>query len=67
MTQLNSINPSNSAQNCVVIGDDYQNDILSSKKFGFQTALVKSGKYQLGQEKLCDPDWLINNLLDLDV
>ena len=48
-----------------MIGDDYQTDILASKEFGLKTVLVKSGKYKSEQEKLCKPDILIDNLVNI--
>jgi len=60
LSKLNLIHSSNSS---VMIGDDFQTDILASKDFGFKTVLVKSGKYQNGHEKLCDPDFIMGDLM----
>jgi len=58
-----SVNDKNTTKQVVIIGDDYQTDILNSKEFGLNTVLVKSGKYEDGQEDLCKPDFVTDDLL----
>jgi len=50
-----------------VIGDDWQTDIIGAKSVGFNSILVKSGKYIDGDEKKSNPDLLIDNLFQITV
>ncbi|BCE01165.1 HAD-IIA family hydrolase [Marinicellulosiphila megalodicopiae] len=63
------INASHSFKNqdleILVIGDDYQTDIQGAKAVNFKTALVQSGKYHVGDEKHCQPDFCITEFTDL--
>jgi len=38
------------ACNCVMIGDDYNDDVIGSMNAGMKAVLVKTGKYQKGDE-----------------
>lgn len=49
----------------LVIGDDVLTDIKGAKEFGLHTVLVKSGKYQDGDETLEKPDIILNDLNEL--
>lgn len=46
-----------------VIGDDWQTDILGAKQAGFQSILIKSGKYCQGDEHKANPDSVIEDFL----
>lgn len=48
-----------------VIGDDCRTDIAGAKKAGLNTILIRSGKYCKGDENLCDPDMVIDDLMEL--
>ncbi|QEN04757.1 hypothetical protein EW093_08580 [Thiospirochaeta perfilievii] len=48
-----------------VIGDDWKTDIMGAKNVGYNSILMRSGKYKLGDEKLCNPDSVIDNFLTL--
>lgn len=48
-----------------VIGDDYSTDIIGARSIGCNTVLIKSGKYQAGDEKKCIPCQCVNNLMDI--
>lgn len=48
-----------------VIGDDWKTDIMGAKNVGYRSILIRSGKYKPGDEKLCSPDSLIDDLLAL--
>ncbi|MFK5985002.1 MAG: HAD-IIA family hydrolase [Pseudomonadota bacterium] len=56
------------AQNCLMIGDRPDTDILGAQQLGIQTALVRTGRFAPG-EKLPDnmlcPDWDVDNLKQL--
>ena len=42
------------ACNCVMIGDDYNDDVIGSMNAGMKAVLVKTGKYQKGDENKVD-------------
>lgn len=48
-----------------IIGDDYSTDIIGSKRIGCNAILIKSGKYQIGDEKKCEPSYCFDNFMDI--
>lgn len=56
------------ANDCLMIGDRPDTDILGAQQLGIQTALVRTGRFAPG-EKLPDdmstPDWDVENLMQL--
>jgi ribonucleotide monophosphatase NagD (HAD superfamily) len=48
-----------------VIGDDWSTDMLGSEKSGCKGILVKTGKYQVGDETKCNPCMVVNTLEEL--
>ena len=48
-----------------VIGDDWRTDILGARDAGFRAVLVRSGKYEPGDEDRGRPDRIVGNLSDL--
>ena len=53
------------AKNVITIGDDGLTDIIGGKEMGLETILIKTGKYKDGDEKIYEPNSIINNLLEL--
>ncbi len=53
-------------ENVTIIGDDWKTDILGAKEVGLKTILVKSGKYNEGDEYRSKPDIVVNNLLEIN-
>ncbi len=47
------------------VGDDWQTDINGGESAGYSTVLVKTGKYQEGDEIKSTPDIILENLGDL--
>jgi len=45
-TAIGAIEPNK----CVMIGDDYKDDVLGAENAGITGILVKTGKYRLGDE-----------------
>ena len=56
------------ANNCLMIGDRPDTDIIGAQQLGIQTALVRTGRFR-PDEKLPDqmpkPDWDVENLAQL--
>lgn len=48
-----------------MIGDDWQTDIVGAKNAGLKTILVKTGKYQIGDELNSSPDKVVTSLIDI--
>lgn len=56
------------AQDCLMIGDRPDTDILGAQLLGIQTALVRTGRFAPGEtlpKELSPPDWDIDNLTQL--
>jgi len=50
-------------QTTVMVGDDWKQDIMGSKEAGIgHTILVKTGKYQEGDEEKCQPTFLAEHI-----
>ena len=49
----------------IVIGDDWQTDILGANALGCRAVLVKSGKYCHNDEQKCQPDLVVRRLADI--
>lgn len=50
----------------LMVGDDVRDDVLGAQRAGLRGALVKTGKYQPGDEsKYGQPDYVFNNLEDV--
>lgn len=49
-----------------MIGDDWQTDIIGAKKSGLNTILVKTGKYKKGDELKSSPNYLVENLSEVE-
>jgi ribonucleotide monophosphatase NagD (HAD superfamily) len=47
-----------------MFGDDIQTDIMGGIDAGLHTALIKSGKYKPGDEKLFSPHRLLSDLME---
>jgi HAD superfamily hydrolase (TIGR01450 family) len=54
-------------KNVIAIGDDALTDIIGGNEMGFETVLVKTGKYKRGDEEIHKPNRIINNLKELIV
>ncbi|GMO59527.1 MAG: TIGR01458 family HAD-type hydrolase [Treponemataceae bacterium] len=52
-------------QNTITVGDDVLTDVSGGKEMGIKTVLVKTGKYKEGDEKILEPDAVINNLEEI--
>jgi HAD superfamily hydrolase (TIGR01458 family) len=53
--------------NIIAIGDDGLTDIIGGKEMGFETILVKTGKYKNGDEEIHKPNKIINNIKEIIV
>jgi NagD protein len=53
--------------NVIAIGDDGLADIIGGKEMGFETILVKTGKYKCGDEEIYKPNKTVNNIKELIV
>ena len=51
--------------NVTVIGDDWKTDIEGTKKVGCNSILIKSGKYENGDEEKSEPNKIINDFLEI--
>jgi len=49
------------ASDCIMIGDDIQDDIEGAKKLGMKGYLVRTGKWRKGDEELSDVDGTFEN------
>lgn len=52
-----------SSSDVVVLGDDWATDIVGANNVGCKSVLVKSGKYQPGDENKAKPDRVIDRLM----
>lgn len=50
-----------------VIGDDFKTDISGGKEAGLTTILVRSGKYKVGDENICNPDRVVSSLAEIEI
>ncbi len=48
-----------------VVGDDWSTDIIGAVNAGCHAILVKTGKYQTGDENKCKPTKVVSKLMDL--
>ena len=53
------------ATETIVVGDDWSTDIVGAKGSGCFSVLVQSGKYKQNDEEKCQPDLLVNSLIDI--
>ena len=56
------------ARHCLMIGDRPDTDILGAQQLGIQTALVRTGRFTLGEalpDSMQNPDYDVGNLLEL--
>jgi len=56
------------ANHCLMIGDRPDTDILGAQQLGIQTALVRTGRFTMGEALPADmlkPDWDVGSLLEL--
>ncbi len=56
------------ANQCLMIGDRPDTDILGAQKLGIQTALVRTGRFTVGEalpKGMSKPDWDVENLSEL--
>ncbi|PKM65830.1 MAG: hypothetical protein CVU95_13590 [Firmicutes bacterium HGW-Firmicutes-2] len=49
----------------MVIGDDVMTDIRGAKEYGLYSVLVRTGKYQFGDELKEEPHFICNNLIEI--
>lgn len=49
----------------LMIGDDVRVDVGGAKQAGLKGALVRTGKYRAGDEKVGPPDYVIDSIMDL--
>ena len=54
-------------EEAVMVGDRIDNDIIPANKIGMKTVWIKQGfgKYSSSKEKEEQPDWTVNNLIDV--
>lgn len=52
-------------ENICVIGDDWKTDIIGAKEFGAKSILVKTGKYENGDELKASPYRVVNSLEEI--
>jgi len=63
---LKDLDPSLTAAETLMVGDDVRDDVLGAQKAGMQGALVKTGKYQEGDEKRYgEPKYVFENLEEM--
>jgi len=53
------------ADDITVVGDDYSTDIQGAKTTLCKTVLLRSGKYKPGDEDKCEPDKVVNALMEI--
>ncbi len=53
------------AYDVTVIGDDWNTDIVGATNAGCNSVLIKTGKYQAGDESKCKVQKVVNNLMEL--
>ena len=56
------------AEECLMIGDRPDTDILGAQQLGIQTALVRTGRFAPGEvlpENVSKPDWDVDTLIRL--
>ena len=56
---------STTPENITVIGDDWMTDIQGANNYGCNGILIKSGKYENGDEYKANQNKTINNLLEI--
>jgi HAD superfamily hydrolase (TIGR01450 family) len=52
-------------QDITVIGDDWSTDIVGATDAGCNSVLIKTGKYQSGDESKCNPKKIIYDLMEV--
>merc|ERR1711915_968670 len=60
---LKELGPNLKPEEALMVGDDVRDDVLGAQQAGLQGALVKTGKYQEGDEpQYGEPNFVFENL-----